>query len=782
MRHFLLFILLTGGTYFISAQECHLVFSGKVVDLDDDERLEFATVYVMELSKGVQADAEGKFRMENLCKGNYTVKVSHLGCRDSIFKLNLEKNTKISIKLPHNYYELVGVDIQDKKSEMQLSTQAEEMNKKDIQLNTGSTLSEMLRNTSGVSELKTGSTISKPMIHGMQGYRVLILNNGIRLEGQQWGNEHAPEIDPFIARKITVIKGAGSLRYGSDAIGGIILVEPDDLPDTAAINGEISASGFSNGKTGSLSGFVQGYLEKLKGFSFRVQGSLKRGGNVRTPNYFLKNTGVKEYNYSYSLAYHRKKWGLDFYYSQFNTQLGIYSGAHIGNLTDLNQAIQYGKPSPADSSGFSYNLLRPLQWVEHELIKTKIHLHTGLRSRLYATYAWQYNIRKEYDKHKSRNDSLAELNLPDLDYRITTHLGELIWEHDNIRSFRGMIGASGMYQSNVYLGRFFIPNFINQTAGLFVSERFVKHHYELEAAFRYDYKNLQSWFYENKILQSPQLIFSDWSANIGAIMKPTHEMKLLLHYNKAWRSPSVNELYSNGLHHGAASIERGDKNLKQENAHNLSLSIIQQNKIWFLNSGVYYNRISNYIYQRAGSQPELTIKGAFPVFNYRQTDADIYGADITSRLNIWNGLGWELKASAVRGYDVRNNEHLVYIPSDRIENTAFADLNLARKGKLYFAFTHQFIQKQWRVPANSDYTEPPSAYHLLNAEMRLELKVYQQNCLISFRVNNLSNTVYREYLDRFRYFSDAMGRNYQLRLTVPFTIWKKKNINQTEKK
>jgi iron complex outermembrane receptor protein len=340
-----------------------------------------------------------------------------------------------------------------------------------------------------------------------------------------------------------------------------------------------------------------------------------------------------------------------------------------------------------------------------------------------------------------------------------------------------MAGINTMHQSNVYLGRFFIPNYIQQNAGAFVTERFVKHHYEIEASLRFDYKGLQLWFYENKILQNPQLQFINWSAAAGIILKPTHNTKILLHYNKAWRAPAPNELYANGLHHGAASIERGKPDLIPEEAHSVSISLLQQIKIWNLNAGVYYNRIANYIFQRAGSNAELTIKGAFPVFNYTQTDADIYGADLSSKLEFWKGLGWELKLSAVRGYDFRNNEHLVYIPSDRIENTIYWELNVARNGNLYVGAGYQFVNKQWRVPPQSDYAEPPNAYHLFHAELRLKLKIYKQECMINFKVNNINNSKYREYLDRFRYYSDAMGRNYQLRLTVPFSIWKKKTNN-----
>jgi iron complex outermembrane receptor protein len=155
----------------------------------------------------------------------------------------------------------------------------------------GLSLGDMLKGISGVQSLQTGSSISKPIIHGMHSSRVIILNQGVRQEGQQWGSEHAPEVDPFNSERITVVKGAGSVRYGSDALGGIILMEPKPMRHNPGIGGELHLQSFTNGRSGIASGMLEGKLAKLP-LSVRVQGTLKRAGNLQTPNYYLNNNGL----------------------------------------------------------------------------------------------------------------------------------------------------------------------------------------------------------------------------------------------------------------------------------------------------------------------------------------------------------------------------------------------------------------------------------------------------------------------------------------------------------
>lgn len=772
--HIFLVFILSLSLNIWAQPNCHFSFSGRIIDLDDGKELE-GTFVILKASNQTQITNEhGSFKFTNLCEGQYQFIIQHVGCRDTIVSIHITKDTKLNIKLPHSAVELSQIDIMDKQPDMIKTQTVNEIKSKELDGTRGQSLGESLKLISGVTTLNTGSTISKPMIHGMQGYRVLILNNGIRQEGQQWGNEHAPEIDPFIAQKLSVIKGANAVRYGSDAMAGVILVEPNDLPDTAAVTGEVNLVGMSNGQTGVASGILEGYFDKIKGFNWRIQGTYKKGGTTKTPTYYLKNTGVEELNFSYALGYHRKNWGIEGYYSQFNTKIGIFSGAHIGNLTDLKNAFNANKPQDSLAT-FTYDIDRPYQDISHELAKVKFHLHLAPRWIANIQYAYQYNIRKEYDKHKPLNNALAALDKPELDYRITSQTVDLLIEHLNIKSFRGQFGGSYMNQKNVYLGRFFVPNFINNTWGIFASERYVKQHIEFEAGVRYDQKHLQSFYYIGNNLVKPDLNFNNISWNIGSIIKPKNNLNFFINIGSAWRAPAPNELYSNGVHHGVGSIERGEANLKTEQVYNLTLTGLYQYKKTMIEITGYHNQFSNFIYMDPASQPELTIKGAYPVFNYKQANARISGMDAKIQTQLFNHLEITSKAMLLRAWNFSINDYLVYMPSDRYSLDIKGYTKISKNiNDVYLQAGYQFITKQWRVPQNTDFAPPPKEYGLLSAEIGGALAFGKQKLQISVTANNLLNVEYRDYLDRFRYFANSQGQNFTLRIKVPLTVYDKK--------
>lgn len=775
VRVYLLFFIMQLMSYqAISQSNCKLSYSGQIIDLDDGKELEGTFISITEKQLTQITNHHGAFKFENLCEGHYQLLIQHVGCKDTVISIHLKKDTKQIIKLPHSAVELNEIDIMDKQPDMIKTQTVNSLKEKELDQTRGQSLGEALKQINGVTSLNTGSTISKPMIHGMQGFRVLILNNGIRQEGQQWGNEHAPEIDPFIAQKLSVIKGANAVRYGSDAMAGVILVEPNDLPDTAAVTGELNLVGMSNGKTGVASGMLQGYFKKLKGFNWRVQGTYKKGGTTKTPTYYLKNTGIEEFNFSYALGYHQKNWGIDGYYSQFNTKIGIFSGAHIGNLTDLKNAFNAGKPQDSLAT-FTYDIGRPYQDITHELAKAKLHIHITPRCIANLQYAYQYNMRKEFDKHPPLNNALAALNKPELDYRITSQTIDLVIEHLNIKSFRGQFGGSYMNQENVYVGRFFVPNFINNTWGIFASERYVKQHFEIETGLRFDQKNLQSFYYVGKTIVKPELNFNNISWNVGTILKPKTNLNFFINAGSAWRAPAPNELYSNGVHHGVGSIERGDANLKTEQVYNVTLTGLYQTKNTTIELTGYHNQFTNFIYLNPTSQPELTIKGAYPVFNYKQANTSISGIDAKIQTQLFKHLELTSKAMLLRAWNYSINDYLVYMPSDRYSIDAKLFMAVSKNIKdLYIQTGYQYITKQWRVPKNTDFAAPPNGYGLLSAELGTSLKFGKQLLNISITATNLLNETYRDYLDRFRYFADSQGKNYTLRLKVPLTLYDKK--------
>ncbi|MEM7040154.1 MAG: TonB-dependent receptor plug domain-containing protein, partial [Bacteroidota bacterium] len=356
-------------------------------------------------------------------------------------EIDIQEDTHFDIQLPHSKAHDT-VHIHDKHPDPKPTQGESTLTEEELEKLKGKQLGEALREIAGVDALQTGPSIFKPMIHGLHSNRVLVLNNGIRQEGQQWGSEHGPEIDPFIANELTVVKGANGVRYGPDAIAGVVLVEPAPLRDSAGIGGRVDLVGMSNGRMGATSGMLEGNFARLPAFAWRVQGTLKRGGDMHTPDYNLTNTGLREYNFSAAAGWQKERYGVDVFYSQFNTDLGIFAGAHIGNLTDLQLAIE--RDTPLIANPFSYEIKRPYQHIEHELTKVRSWLETGEAGKLSLTYARQYNLRQEFDTHTL--GIAPGTNPPQLHYEITSHLAELVWEHEKWKGLKGQVGVMGQTQ------------------------------------------------------------------------------------------------------------------------------------------------------------------------------------------------------------------------------------------------------------------------------------------------------------------------------------------------
>lgn len=663
--------------------------------------------------------------------------------------------------------QLQQVEVVGKKKEPVPTQSTVELSGRALDQLRGLSLGETLQKLPGVSVLQTGPTIFKPVIQGMYGQRVLIMNNGVRQEGQQWGSEHAPEVDPFVASKITVVKGASSVRYGSDAIGGVILVDPKPLRRAPGFGGELNLGGFSNSRAGVGSMILEYAPEKLSGLSARVQGTYRRAGNSKTPGYYLKNTGLEEYNFSYALGYLKRKAGIEIFYSQFNTKLGILSSSHIGNLTDLQRAI--ASPVPLETSGFSYNIARPYQQVAHELFKVSAYLKTNSGNRLLATYALQYNDRREYDKHKPLNDSLAALNQPELELHITTHTANLVYEHKIGKYNTGSWGLSGIQQGNIYKGRFFIPNFKSYAAGMFLVEEWEKGRWSVELGIRYDYKWLQAFYYETKVYQDPSYRFSNFSGSAGVAYQWSEHVKLRANAGTGFRPPNVSELFSNGLHHGAAAVEIGDKNLKPERAYNFSLSANLSYTRLAGEISAYYTDFRDYIYLAPVFPATLTVRGAFPTFKYTQINATFTGVDAWLSDSLSKHFTVTSKLSVLYAYNNSAKERLILTPPTRFENGVVYNFTAGKKILTpYLGISNTIVLRKQHLPDSSDYAPAPSGYTLFNCQAGFRMLWGKNTLDVMLSCNNVLNEKYRDYLDRFRYYANAVGRNVGIRVKMTF--------------
>ncbi|TAF45664.1 MAG: TonB-dependent receptor [Sphingobacteriales bacterium] len=752
------------------AQNCNNLIFGTIKDAKTKEILPGASVAIKEIGAFLVVDDDSHYHFNQLCNGNtYTLQINFLGYQQKEILVQIKKTaTEINVLLNPLNSQLAEVNVQAKGGINKLLQTQSQLKGKELELSRGLSLGEALKTIPGLSAIQTGPTISKPVIHGLHANRILIYNNGVRLEGQQWGSEHAPEIDPFIANQITVVKGAASVLYGSDAMGGVVLVEPSALAFNKKLTGQVNLVAISNNGQGAVATMLESAVGKNANFCWRLQTTYKIAGNAKTPNYYIKNTGFNERNAALTLGYRQNKLNTELFASTFNTKLGIFTGAHIGSITDLLNAIDNEKPDPSNQSNLNYKIGRPYQNVSHNLIKLKINYPVGDFGILHAQYSNQQNNREEYDVVRGSADKGYQLK-----FDLNTQNAELILDHTIYKNLQGKVGLQGMFQQNYYDGRYLIPFFTSYNGGIFLIEKYTKNKLSLEGGLRYDNKYMQARLRQNVLDDNspeiqPQFNFDQVSATFGTGYQILPHLKWTSTLAKAWRPPAINELFSFGVHHGSGSFEKGDKNLSEESSINFTSGLTKTNGKLTGEISAYINHINNYIYLKPDLKPVLTVRGAFPSFTYVQVNARFTGADFLTQYQFNKFFKTSVKYSFVRAYNLANNNHLEFIPPDKASLIIQASLNDSKKIKnTSIDITINHFAKQWRVKREQDYAPTPNAATVLNIDLSSQLILGKNSFNLSLSCINALNTPYRDYLNRFRYYADETGRNFILRLQIP---------------
>lgn len=757
-------ILLLG--FKINAQNCNFSIRGKIVHLENNEPIEAAYVWVVEAEEGAVSDQNGNFTVKNLCSGTYTITIQYLGHKDISDIVRIESNTfSKTYRLEDEAMELSGVEIHGHRDAVQTTTAVSSLYGENLLESRGENLGESLKRISGVSTFSTGNSIAKPVIHGMHSNRIMIMNNGIRLEGQQWGAEHAPEIDPFLADEITVIKGAETVRYGPEAMGGVILVNPAPLPTKKTRKTNLNLVGGTNGRMGNINLAHVGGSDKIKGLGYRIQGSAKRSGNVKSPGYFQENTGVSELNLSTSLGYSSTKLGIEAYYSLFHTELGILKDSHTGNLSDLEDIIENGRPF-ADGE-FSYDIVNPKQRVTHHLAKLKSHYHISESWKLNFQYGFQLNHRQEFDKRRGNLNEKASLDL-----ELYTNTIDLYVNHTHKNELSGTWGISLIQQANTNVPGTgvtpLIPNYDMVNAGLYAMEKYSKGPLEVEAGVRYDFRNVSTARYINQELRTSDLDYQNFSAFIGGLYHISPDLTFNSNLGSAWRPPNVNELFSEGLHHGAAAVEIGDPDLESEKSLKWINELQYDGQKTHLEFAAYLNPIRDYIYLNPTGETYVSLRGTFNVYEYLQANAFFYGFDFAGSYEFTNKINGYLKGSIVQAKNTDNDSYFPFIPSNKMDwgvSYDFAKASDSRTNKI--TLSNVLVAKQNREPG-FDIAPAPPAYALFNLAYQKQLNLGENKLNLGLQVQNLFNTRYKDYMNRFRYFTYDMGRNVLLKINYEF--------------
>ncbi|BAO55671.1 TonB-dependent receptor [Nonlabens marinus] len=801
------------GIPIVNAQDCQIQLKGTVTDFHDGEPLAFAQFYIKDQQKSTTSNEEGTYIFRNLCAGEYEMIISHFDCITKTVKLSIYEDQIQNFTLEHHVNDLdqvkVIADVHDDHESTQSTTR---VLKETINKYSGATLGDALATVQGVSILKTGNSVTKPVIHGLYGSRVAIVNDGMRQQDQEWGVEHAPNIDLNTAGNIQVIKGASALRYGGDAIGGTILIDPERVIVKDTLKGQLISQIQSNGRGGSVTGSLGNYNNT--GWYQQATLTYKRLGDFEAPDYVLSNTGSSTYAANLVAGYQSFEYGASLKYSFYDSELGILRASHIGNAAGLAQSINSGQPFRI--SDFTYDIDAPKQEVQHHAVQFNGYKRLKDLGKLEVDYSFQYNNRLEFDIRRAENRDRASLDLDLFTHNLMTYL--LIDRYSNTDI---EIGIDGMLQTNIPNPdtgvRRLIPDYESQKVGAFAS---VNHELNdkwfLEAGARYDYYHIDAEkFYistrweslgydqqfpqfevsenEGQIFTNPVLDFNLMAFTVGAKYLMDDHYDFSVNLSTANRAPNPSELFSDGLHHALATIELGQLDLQKEQSYKINLTAHAVHNDFDIEINPYVNIVQDFM-QLIPIGLETTGRGAFPVSQYEQVNAVLAGVDLGATWNIFyrslvdpetrresidENLLLNSRFSYIYGQNTTDDEPLIYMPPPVFDNELVWENGII--DNLTLRISNTTMLKQNRFPdtdfpaevfddqgnstiVNVEISETPKAYSLWNLVASYAFAKAQLN----LSLNNVLNTTYRDYLNRQRFYADDIGRDIQLQFIYNF--------------
>ncbi|MDH5474549.1 MAG: carboxypeptidase-like regulatory domain-containing protein [Cyclobacteriaceae bacterium] len=784
-------ILLAQGKH--CSDDCSCIAKGQILDANTEEPLPYATVQLKGTTIGVVADENGNFILQQICDEEFDIIISSVGYKTLEHHHDNYHEVDI-VYLAQEELFLESVVIQGKKENTELNSSiVSSLSGKDLMSVKNESLGEVLTELTGVSTLKNGQNVVKPIIHGLHSNRVLIINNGVRHEGQEWGQEHAPEIDPSLSERITLVKGASSVKYGPNALGGVILIDPPTLALNSHLHGEIEMRGESNGNA------MDGAISLQKGYNhvaFMTQASGRFQGDLQAPDYILSNTGMREYSAAFGARYHRKHLDMNVYLSSVNQELGILRGSVVGNLDDLADAI--GDGIPEFTSPFTYTINNPRQVVGHNLMKFQgnYNMHNSF---LQFTYAFQQNKRQEFDVRRgTANDA------PSIDLKLNTHTLDIEWIHPKVKNWEGSIGTQWLFQNNSNLPGTqtisFIPNFNTTRLAVFVIEEKSINKTTLEVGVRYDYQYTSALGRDTDgSIFANEFAYNSISGIVGLNRPFNDKSTLRINASTAWRAPNVAELYSFGKHGTVLQygVLRGDFDQNGDFFTKVFTNDekVVENELGYKLVGIYeytanklraelvpyINYISNYFYKKP-SGITTSSRGAFPFFVYQQTNVLFAGVDATLLVNHNNTWKSKLSGTYLFAKDIVNNDFLLGIPANKVgyalsftkQKWFFDDVEIALMPSYTFEQKNnpqRIISPQEFVDAKSvggnlfatdnsnfDFLDAPKGYWLVDVKAEMTLNTF----VFGLKIKNALNTNYRSYTNLMRYYADEMGFNAML--------------------
>jgi iron complex outermembrane receptor protein len=789
----------------VSADPSHTVkangvLTGKVTDVQSKGPLAGATVYVHEARVGAVTDNNGMYKIQNLPSGKFLVEVTYAGygsVTETIdIKADIEKDFSLSPEVVENQgVTVTGVSgaTQIKKTPIPITI----LRKENLLKEASGNLIDALSKTPGVSQVSTGPAISKPSIRGLGYNRVVVINDGVRQEGQQWGDEHGIEVDEYGVNKAEILKGPASIMYGSDALAGVVNFISVVPPPQGMIKGNIFSNYQSNNRLRGFHGDIGG---NRNGFIWGVNGTYKAAADYKNKyDGYVFNSKFREKDFSGYIGLN-KSWGFThLLLSSFDQTPGLIEGDRDDATGKFIKLVNNGgneeEEIATDKDFRSTNPFIPRQRIRHFKVTTDNSFNVG-KNRLILNIGYQRNQREEFGNVSDPSEKELYFDLNTVNYNLQYQFAEK-------NNWKTSIGTNGMRQNNMNKGEEqLIPEYTLFDIGGFVYTKKTIDKLTLSGGLRFDNRSVDS----KELKDGPDTRFegfkknfSNVSASAGLSYEASNNVILNLNIARGFRAPGLPELASNGAHEGTNRYEYGEQDLKSEKSFQLDAGIDVNSEHVSFSASLFYNRIKDFIYYSklsavAGGDSIITDGGEdFFAFRFRQNTASLYGAEMNLDIHP-HPLDWlhfENTFSYVRGklseeQDGSNN--LPFIPAARLINELRGDF--LRKGKsvknVYakIELDNTFAQNDPFTGYNTETKTP--GYSLLNAGFGGDI-VSKGKTLFSLYLaaNNITDVAYQSHLSRLKYAPENlvagrmgvfnMGRNFSVKVNIPleFTMKEK---------
>lgn len=785
---------------------------GNVKSKNTQEGLADVTVYIPDLKTATITNQTGEYKFSNLPEGKFLVEYKKNMYNTVTIIVEVKGETVQDIVMDDEVVEMHEVTVTGTsqstaihENPVAIST----IGQQELFQNTSTNIIDNISKTPGVNQLSTGAAISKPIIRGLGYNRIVTLYNGIRQEGQQWGDEHGIELDEFSIDRVEIIKGPGSLMYGSDALAGVVnFLSPNPLP-----LGQIKTTAMAHYQTNNhLQAYSLSNAGNLNGFNWLLRGTSKQAGNYRNVyDGYVYNSGFKELDVNGYLGLN-KKWGYShLHFSTFNQTIAMPEGERdsLGNfigLVKVNDTLAEEKSmTQNDLKGYRYDL--PQQTINHLRLVSVNKFFFG-KTNLAVHLGYQQNHRKEFG-------DVLEPQTPELFFDLKTFHADIRYQLPEVKNWQSTIGLSSMQQSNRNKGEeVIIPEYDLLDVGAFVfTKKQLGKKMHLAGGIRYDYRNISTAaLYLDTLgeaVQEPDVFsvtrfapvdvhYQALTGSVGITAEFSEKFSGKFNLARGFRSPNLSEITSNGKHEGSLRYELGDASLKPETSLQADLGLCLETEHVSGELSVFYNDIQNYVYARklvtaAGFDSIANPLDPAPVYRFTQGHAFLYGGEFSIDVHP-HPLDWlhiENSISMVNGVmpgQPDSMRYLPFIPPVRYQGELRCEFKKKTKRlqNMYVSFLVTHFMRQDKVYSAGGTETPTPAYTLLNTGIGANLvnKKGKTVCSITLSANNLLDVAYQNHLSRLKYAPENtatgrmgifnMGRNFGFKVLIPIENQKSK--------